>query len=149
MAGKTTSAADAWDIRIREIWLMGLAELHSNTNKVDFWRYYGELHDIKRRPLKVEWLEAAVAMGVIGRIRPARVTGYLKKLRERRAKLGQIDAFESFDSLIRNYLHPTRLTNHGFTGDHFDNTNRDHRQRASQVLGEVSHLTGFSAGSKL
>ena len=139
MAGTTDASSDGGADRIQEILFIGLAELYGKSGKVDFWKYYGELHELKRRPLTAEWLEAAVAFGVIGRIRPARVTGYLKKLREKREKMGQIEAFESFDGLIRDYLHPTRLTNHGFTGGTFSDIN--HQTVWEQVKGHLSALS--------
>ena len=135
-AGNTPT--DVGANRISEIRMIAWAELHQKTGTLDHWQYYGELHDLKRRPLEAEWFEAAVAWGVIGRIRPARVTGYLRKLRARREKLGQMDAFEQFSGLIDSYLYPARLTNHGFDRHTF--ADLDHATVWEQVKSHLSAL---------
>ncbi len=139
MAGTETASTDVTKSRIEEIWLIGLGELHAKTGRVDHWSYYGELQDIKQRPLSVDWLEASIAMAVIGRIRPARVIGYMKKLRARRESLGQSAEFEEFDALLRTYLAPDRLTNHGFKPGTF--ADLDHQTVWEQVKSHLSVLS--------
>lgn len=140
MAGTAETQEDSQSSRIHEIWLIGLAELHAKTGTVDFWKYYGELQLLKRRPLDTRWLEAAISMAVVGRIRPARVTGYLNKLRNRRVKNGKRAEFDAFDALLRSFLYPERLTNHGFKINTFRDINH------STVWEQVSqHLTSLTS----
>lgn len=139
MAGTAKASKDAHVDRIHEIWLIGMAELYGKLGNLEHWRYYGELHQLKRRPLSTEWLEAVIAVAVAGRIRPARVLGYLKKLREKRAKHGQADQFEAFEGLVRQYLHPMRLTNHDYVGATFSDIN--HQTVWEQVRQHLSALS--------
>ena len=138
MAGNDETPDSVGAERISEIHMIAMAELHMKTGKLDHWAYYGELHELKRRPLDVLWLEAAVAWGAIGRIRPARVTGYLRKLRNRRDQMGELEAFETFHRLVNAYLSPERLTNHGFDRQTF--CDLDHETVWDQVRGHFAAL---------
>ena len=121
--------------RISEIRLMALGELHAREGRLDHWAYYGELQEIKQRPLSVDWLEATIMLAVIGRIRPAKLIGFLKKLRAKRTKDGKPELFDTFEENLRDYLGPDRLTNHGFGRETF--ADLDHDAVWSQV---DSHL---------
>ncbi len=101
--------------RVAEIRLMALAEIAVKSTGLDAESLYYELHDIKRRPLSTEWLEASVMLAVIRRARPARVLGWLGKLRERRrGEEGGAAEFDIFENRLRDYLFPEVFTNHGY-----------------------------------
>lgn len=135
MEEQQVSPLEARTLRISEIRMIALAEIATKSTDLDNWAYYVELNELKRRPLSIEWLEAVVMLAVIGRIRPARVFGWMKKLREKREKLGQMEAFDSFDTRLRTYLYPETLTNHGYNRQVF--ADLDHDSVWSQV---ESHL---------
>ena len=140
MAGTDeTSHGDATSDRLQEILMIAQAELRLKTGSFDHWKYYGELHDMKRRPLSPDWLRAAIAWGVIGRIRPARVTGYLRKLRAHCEKANETEQFEAFQGLLNTHLAPARLSNHGFDRTSF--ADLDHETVWEQVK---SHLAALS-----
>lgn len=101
--------------RTREIHSIVLAEILSKSGDFDLWRYFEELNRIKRRPLSATWLEAYVMICCVGQIRPAKVVGHLKRLREKLSA----DAFDIFDQRVRAYMHPLVLTNHGFRENSF------------------------------
>ncbi len=100
--------------RVAEIRLMAMAEIAVKNTGIDGERLYYELHDIKRRPLSDEWLEASVMLAVIRRARPARVLGWLGKLRDRRRRADATAQFDAFEKRLRDYLYPDVLTNHGY-----------------------------------
>jgi len=138
MAEQQVSPTEARSLRISELRMIALAEIATKSTGLDHWSYYIELNELKRRPLTIEWLEAAVMLAVIGRIRPARVFGWMKKLREKREKLGQMEAFDTFDARLRNYLYPETLTNHGYDRQTF--ADLDHDSVWSQVESHLSAL---------
>jgi hypothetical protein len=100
--------------RVAEIRLMALAEITVKDTGIDADRLYFELHDIKRRPLSSAWLEASVMLAIIRRARPARVFGWLGKLRDRCKTAQDTAQFDLFEKRLRDYLHPQVLTNHGY-----------------------------------
>jgi hypothetical protein len=100
--------------RVSEIRLMALAEIATKNTGIDADRLYFELHDIKRRPLSSAWLEASVMLAIIRRARPARVFGWLGKLRDRSNGEKEKVQFDIFEKRLRDYLHPQVLTNHGY-----------------------------------
>lgn len=142
MAGSDRAPTQDADQRILEIWLMTRGELIAQTGKLDHWRYYGELHELKRRPLSIKWLEAVIALGVIGRIRPAKTTGYLNRLRGKRTKMDSASEFEAFEALLKSHLGDVRMTNHAFKGGTF--ADLDHTPIWAQVEAHLSALN--SAG---
>jgi len=97
-----------------EIRQIAMAEIMTKSTGIAARRYFVELNHIKRRPLSVEWLEAIIMICVIRRSRPARVMGFLKKLREKRQSQGNIADFMAFYETINAYLAPESLTNHGY-----------------------------------
>jgi hypothetical protein len=100
--------------RVAEIRLMALAEIMAKDTGINADRLYFELHDIKRRPLSSAWLEASVMLAIIRRARPARVFGWLGKLRDRCKSAQDIAQFDLFEKRLRDYLHPQILTNHRY-----------------------------------
>lgn len=138
MAEQQVSPSEARSLRISELRMIALAEIATKSTGLDHWSYYIELNELKRRPLTIEWLEAAVMLAVIGRIRPARVFGWMKKLREKREKLGQMEAFDTFDARLRTYLYPETLTNHGYDRQTF--ADLDHDSVWSHVESHLSAL---------
>jgi hypothetical protein len=138
MAEQQVSPSEARSLRISEIRMMAMAEIATKSTGMDHWAYYVELNELKRRPLSIEWLEGVIMLAVIGRIRPARVFGWMNKLREKREKLGQMDDFASFDTRLRNYLYPETLTNHGYDRQTF--ADLDHDSVWSHVESHLSAL---------
>jgi hypothetical protein len=138
MAEKEVTPTEARNLRISEIRMIALAEIATKSTNLDHWSYYIEVNELKRRPLTIEWLEAVVMLAVIGRIRPARVFGWMKKLREKREKVGQIDVFDTFEARLRSYLYPETLTNHGYDRQTF--ADLDHDSVWAQVENHLSAL---------
>ena len=124
--------------RLKEIHSIALAEILTRSGDFDHWRYYEELNALKMRPLPPVWLEAYAMVCAIGRIRPAKVTGFCKKLREKREKTGDRALFDQFDQRLRDYLHPEVLTNHGYRRASFDGV--DHGAVWSHVGGLMAAL---------
>ncbi len=143
MAQEDQGTGQANDVRLKEIKSIALAEILTESGDFDHWKYYDELNELKRRPLATAWLEAYVMVCVIGRIRPAKVTGFLKKLREKRDKTGQRPLFDRFAAQLKTYLHPLVLTNHGYREANFERV--DHNQVWSHVgdLVEALEVEGF------
>jgi hypothetical protein len=121
MADRQAAPDRARKKRISEIRQLALAEVHLRGTGIDAKEYRKELETLIRRPLSIEWLEAQILMSAIAQIRPARTLGHLGKLRDRRQAQGQLDAFNAFEDLLRDYLHPLQLTNHSYQKPTFAN----------------------------
>lgn len=143
MAQEDQESGPANDVRLQEIHSIALAEILTKSGRFDHWKYYDELNALKRRPLPAAWLEAYVMVCAIGRIRPAKVTGFCKKLREKRDKTGDRAGFDDFMKRLQTYLHPLVLTNHGFREANFEGM--DHGQVWTHVgdLMEQLESAGF------
>ena len=115
MADEKQNARKARRARVAEIRLIALAEVATKSASIDPWRYYGELKQLAQRPMTTEWLEAAVMICAIGKIRPAKAMGVLAKLKQRREEAGERDQFDAFDARVRDYLAPYRMTNHAYS----------------------------------
>jgi hypothetical protein len=125
MADEQATPDAAREKRVSEIRLIALSTILRRDIDLDFWSYYMELNALKQRPLSTDWLEASVMLACIGKVRPARTMGFLKKLREKRAKNDDLAVFEAFDADLRAFLDPVRLTNHGFASDTFADIDHD------------------------
>ncbi len=134
MTQEDQGAGQANDLRLREIHSIALAEILTKSGDFDHWIYYDELNALKRRPLSPLWLESYVMVCAIGRIRPAKVTGFCKKLREKRDKTGDRALFDQFTGRLHSYLHPLVLTNHGYREANFEAVDHD------QVWSHVGEL---------
>lgn len=117
--------------RVKEIHSIALAEILTKSGDFDLWYYFDELNRIKRRPLSATWLEAYIMICCIGRIRPAKVTGNLNRLRN---KLPETE-FQLFEKRVRDYLHPIVLTNHKFRASSFSHVDQ------SPIWAHVQDLT--------
>ncbi|WP_299555482.1 LicD family protein [uncultured Tateyamaria sp.] len=114
MAPNTPSVRSAHD-RVKEIHSIALAEVLTRSGAFDVWRYFGELNDLKQRPVSTTWREAFVMVCCVGQIRAAKVVGNLKRLRN----MLPPEEFAEFDTRMRDYLAPIALTNHGFREGNF------------------------------
>lgn len=73
-----------------------------------------KLETLKTKPVSVAWLEAAVLVRIAGRIKPARTLGMMNSLSKIQKANGQDEAFAAFAARVNGYLHPLRLTAHGY-----------------------------------
>lgn len=132
------ASPDARKTRISEIRMIALSEMSAKTGDLDHWSLYGELQELLQRPFSPEWLEAVIAVATIGRIRPAKLIGFLAKLRSRREKDGKPELFVEFEATLQTYLGDERLTNHGFGGKTFADI--DHGKIWAKVDGHLKAL---------
>ena len=102
------------------------------------YRTVKQLDKLKTKPNTIEWLEAAILVRVAGRTRPARTVGMMSRLAKARTENGELQKFRDFDEQISAYLHPYRLTHHGFKLDRFSEVNN---KLALRHIGQL--LDGF------
>ena len=106
--------------RLRELRAIAMAELVLKDGGFDVWGYLDQVKEVKVRPLTADWLEAYVAICVIGRVRPARATGFLRQLRDVRMAENRLDLFDAYRARISDHLYPDVMTNHGFKAANFE-----------------------------
>lgn len=123
--------------RINEIHAIALAQILGGTADIDVPKYYVELNGLKQPRPGTPWIEAAVMLCVIARMRAPRARGLLRRLRQRHEEAGTPELFEAFEQKITTYLHPAKLTGHGY-GETFDDL--DHADVWSHVGGLVARL---------
>ena len=145
MAGRQLAPDEVREKRIFEIRLMALAEVHLGQTGIDAKAYRDELETLIRRPLSVEWLEAQILVSVIAQVRPARTIGYLNKLRDKRIGAGETDTFDHFEALMRDYLHPLTLTNHGYGAKTFSDIDHGPVWQAVAAHCTSLHELGYEA----
>lgn len=137
----------ARNIRVSEIRWMALAEIATGRTGMDAQTYYNELQGLKVRPLSEDWLEAAIMLAHIARIRPSKTISNLAKLRSCYTKRDAAVQFERFERGMQEYLSPLTLTNHGYHAHSFVHADHgpvwaqvDHHMRTLRQAGYESFL---------
>ncbi|MEB8388212.1 hypothetical protein OO012_13315 [Rhodobacteraceae bacterium KMM 6894] len=77
----------------------------------------------------VDYREALVLINCMGRMSPVRTRKHLVRLRDDLTALGDAARFERLARLIRDYLHPVSLTQHGYNAT-FGQMDGDHIYRS-------------------
>ena len=101
---------------------MALAEVATKRTGMDAQDYYNELQGLKQRPLSDDWLEAAIMLAHIARIRPSKTISNLARLRGSHARRDAVVQFDRFEAMLQEYLAPLTLTNHGYHEHSFAST---------------------------
>ena len=148
-----TGAGTGSGASVAQIHRLASAELSARSGALKARKLYDRLCTLKRRPLSIEWLEAVIMVNAIGRMHPARTNGFLNKLRDKRAREGNPEAFAAFDASLRAYLLPGKLTNHAYLDSTFEDL--DHGAIWSRVrdhlgaLGEMGYEVFLNSGTLL
>ncbi len=120
--------------------------------EVNFAKYYSELNALKQVKPSTLWIEAVVMLCVIFRERAPRARGLLRRLGQRHAAAGTPELFEAFEQRITAYLHPDKLTGHGY-GQTFEDMDHDdlwdHVSGLIAVLEELEHEVFLNSGTLL
>ena len=125
-------------LRLRELRAIALHALTTDETDIPVWQYYGELKELRMRPLLAEWFEARIALCLAAEIRPSATVRAIKDLRDLRRRRGQEDKFLAFEALFKNAKGARLLTNHGYGNKLFSDL--DHTSVWTRVSGHISVL---------
>ena len=105
--------------RLDEIRTLALAALGGSDPEFPVWSHYGALKQFEDMRFDPGYLEALVAICVVGQIRPRRALRAMGTLRRIRQQRGEDAVFAAFEARVQAHSDTSRLTVHGFSSTTF------------------------------
>lgn len=141
------------DVEIQSIRDEAIAFLEGRTGRFRVWGKVRKLDAVKPTPETVAWLEASILVRIAGKKKPVRTLMMMTALSELQAAHGKDQEFDAFAEMVNAYLHPLRLTPHGYKEVGFSEENNrltlDHIGGLIARFEAIGHTVFLNSGTLL